>query len=63
MAVDIGRINYQKFYDILTDGDFDHLPKWEDLGKIQQDAWRAAAIAVLQQIDKEREQSEKGLEG
>lgn len=51
MAIDIGRIAYQKYSDEVNED----LPKWETIGKVKQDGWRAAAVAVLQYIDKERE--------
>ena len=59
MAIDIGLIAFNKFYDVLTDNDKDHLPKWKELGKVQQDAWRAAAVAVLQHIDEAKKQMEE----
>lgn len=59
MAIDIGRIAYQAY----TESMLNQMPrictlKWEDIGKIEQDAWRHAAVAVLQYIDKERKQLE-----
>jgi hypothetical protein len=51
MAIDIGRIAYQAY--LSSKGE--DLPRWEDLGKIGQDAWRHAACAVLDYIDEERE--------
>lgn len=61
MAIDIGRIAFQSFYESLyprqtRDG---LMTKWEDIGKKEQDAWRHAAVSVLQHIDKERERLEK----
>ena len=53
MAIDIGRIAYEKWQSCLPK-DYP-TSAWEMVGKVQQDAWRAAAVAVLQYIDKERE--------
>lgn len=65
MAQDIGRVAYQKYCEVILKGTAPqpHLDKWEDMGKVQQDAWRHAAVEVLQHMDWEREQSEKGLIG
>ena len=54
MAIDIGRIFYQKFMEVMF-GNPDIFPQWEDIGKVQQDAYRAGAVAVLQYIDEERD--------
>jgi len=56
MAIDIGRVNYQKHSDMLggKDQHGNSLPKWEEIGQKNQDAWRHAACAVLSYIDKER---------
>lgn len=61
MAIDIGRIAFEKFYTELyprpvAEGKF---TKWENIGKREQDAWRSAAVAVLQYIDKERKDLEE----
>lgn len=57
MAIDIGRIAFQAYRDqvgcITYDGKV--IPPWEEVGKKVQDGWRAAAVAVLQYIDQERE--------
>jgi hypothetical protein len=60
MAIDIGRIAYQAYCENIYDGTCcDVMPlDWKDLGKRGQDAWRHAAVAVLQYIDKERRQLE-----
>ena len=59
MAIDIGRIAYQAYCKKLEDDECDcDLSKWEDLGKISQDAWRHAAVAVSQYLDEEREKYE-----
>jgi hypothetical protein len=65
MAVDIGRVAYQAFYKKLYPNDAPNHPSdnWGSLMQWEQDAWRHAAVAVLQQIDKEREDLEKGLIG
>lgn len=63
MAVDIGRIAYQAYCKNSRDKLECDFPKWEVIGYYEQDAWRHAAVAVLQQIDKEREDSEQGLIG
>lgn len=51
MGIDIGLIAYQAYRNNRSDIT---LPDWNQLGKLEQDAWRAAAIAVLQYIDHER---------
>jgi hypothetical protein len=56
MAIDIGRIAYEKYSRALCV----LLQKcnckpWEDLRKNHQDAWRSAAVAVLQYIDSDKE--------
>jgi hypothetical protein len=66
MAIDIGRIAYQAYVDQLVEHDVSAAPdKWEDVGKFRQDAWRHAAVAVLQYIRKEQELLDSGsdLEG
>ena len=56
MAIDIGLIAHNAYLNgsgskcICFDRD------WADLPKTEQDAWRAAAVAVLQYIDKSRKQ-------
>jgi hypothetical protein len=34
-------------------------PKWEDVGKVEQDAWRHAAVAVLDYIHQCEEDMKK----
>ena len=65
MAIDIGRIAYQAHVDHLAkEVPIDtSLYKWEDLGKLHQDAWRHAACAVLQYIDKSMREHDEGLCG
>ena len=58
MAIDIGRINYQAYCDQLKD----NLPKWEEIGQKQQDAWRHSAVAVLQYIREAQKQMEEDPE-
>lgn len=64
MAIDIGRIAYQAYAEgvdnIAHNGN--QLPKWEGLGKISQDAWRHAAVAVSQYLDQCREEMEEDPE-
>ncbi len=66
MAIDIGRIAYQTFHKKLYPNDISHPNHpsnlWENLGKWEQDAWRSAAVAVLQYIDEEKERCEKDPE-
>ncbi len=47
MALDIGRIAYQARIDYVSQFNRELHPKWEEIGKIEQDAWRLAACAVL----------------
>jgi len=64
MAVDLGRTAYEAYAERIPDEDtFDGwpMPKWEHLPQREQDIWHHVAIAVLQQIDKEKEMDEKGL--
>lgn len=65
MAVDIGRINYQAYAKYVHENSKEKftMAKWEDLSRVEMDGWRHAAVAVLQQIDKEREDSEQDLIG
>jgi hypothetical protein len=67
MAVDIGRVAYQKYVDSLVEKQCNCCNcddyKWEDLKQSEQNAWRHAAVAVLQHIEMEKEQSEAGLIG
>jgi len=59
MAIDIGRIAFEA-YGVSVGGktyNGKDIPKWEDVGKKVQDAWRAAAVAVLQYVESERESS------
>ena len=55
MAVDIGRIAFETFYAQLYPTSAGTLITWENVGQKEQDAWRHAAVAVLQQIDREKE--------
>ncbi len=48
MAIDIGRIGYEAYLEELN---ATHLPAWEKIGKVQQDAWRKAGVAILQYMD------------
>lgn len=57
MAIDIGRIAYQAYCDYVND----ELDKWEHLGKLEQDGWRHASVAVLKYIGEE--QNKKDLIG
>lgn len=56
MALDIGRVAYQAYIDELNGW---ALAEWEKLSKVQQDAWRAAAVAVSQYLNEQRELMEK----
>lgn len=53
MAIDIGRIAFEAFYAKLYPRAHqeDKLTKWEHIGQHEQDAWRHAAVAVLQSMD------------
>ncbi len=57
MAIDIGRIGYQAYLEQLN---ATHLPPWEKIGKVQQDAWRHAGVAILQYIKKEEDSDDIG---
>jgi hypothetical protein len=62
--IDIGRIAYQNYIDHLsTCSSLTGFDKWEDIGKLQQDGWRKAAVAVLQYIDKSKDDMDEGLIG
>lgn len=56
MALDIGRVAYQAYIDELNGW---ALQEWEKLSKVQQDAWRAAAVAVSKYLNEQRELMEK----
>lgn len=60
MAIDIGRIAFEKYSE--RGGTFMKFLKWEELGKVEQDAWRAAGVAVIQHIDEARKQIEDSHE-
>lgn len=53
MAIDIGLIGYNTYAKELNRevSKDQELPQWSELGKPMQDAWRSAAIAILQYID------------
>lgn len=52
MAIDIGRIAYQTHSDYVELHNGKPFSKWEEVGKVEQDAWRHAACAVLDYIQK-----------
>ena len=53
--IDIGRIAYQSYIEHLTSDEYKKWgEKWEEIGKLQQDAWRKAACAVLEYIDQSK---------
>lgn len=54
MAIDIGLIAYNKYCEQAGE-----VADWSAVDKVHQDAWRHAAVAVSQYLDKEREQWEK----
>jgi hypothetical protein len=58
MAIDIGRIAYQNYIEHINSDNFREERLWEELTKIECDAWRHAAVAVLQHIEQERKQYE-----
>lgn len=51
MAIDIGLIAYNEY--IKQIGGNYHFA-WDKIGKVQQDAWRHAAVAVSQYLHQER---------
>jgi len=55
MAIDIGRIAYAAYTNEVF---YLGQPKWEELDKDFQDAWRKVGVAVIQHIDKTRKQME-----
>ena len=66
MAIDIARIAYQKHFDMMHGMNKENnrgLSTWEQLDKDECDAWRAAAVAVIQYIDKQRGLIGSGLIG
>lgn len=64
MAIDIGRIAYQEYCQVVLTRTIPqpHLDKWEDLGKVKQDAWRHAAVAVLRYIEQEEAKLEDSID-
>ena len=56
MAIDIGLIAYNEY--IKQIGGNHHF-EWSKIGKVQQDAWRHAAVAVSQYLHQERERMDK----
>jgi hypothetical protein len=60
MAIDIGLIAFNAYRDGMNYISFsgDYIPEWKDVGQTEQNAWRVAAVAVLDYIDKEREDFE-----
>jgi hypothetical protein len=61
MAIDIERIAFEA-YGVSVGGktyDGKDIPKWENVGKKVQDAWRAAAVAVANYLESERQFLEK----
>lgn len=64
MAIDIGRIAYQAYVESIDGGSYydTKLTKWEDLGQPGQNAWRHAAVAVSQYLDKCRKEMEENPE-
>ena len=56
MAIDIGRIAYEAFQKVINGSKHPafNIPSWEYLSKIDQDAWRHAAVAVIHHMDNER---------
>lgn len=57
MALDIGRVAYQGYYDALKG--IKVLPKWEDLSQEEANAWRHAGVAVFHYEDEMRKQREE----
>lgn len=56
MAVDLGRIAFQAFYSKMYPNRESEVSElWKNIKQPEQDAWRHAAVAVLQQIDREKE--------
>jgi hypothetical protein len=59
MAIDIGRVAYTNYADYMRAQLKENcFPRWEELSKPECDAWRHAAVEVLQHIEKERKQLE-----
>ncbi len=54
MAIDIGRIAYERYCSCLPYGYLQ--PAWELIGS-SQNAWREAAVAVIQYLDKSKDDS------
>lgn len=48
MAIDIGRIAFQAHENYINKDNLREPELWEEIGKERQDAWRSAAVAVLQ---------------
>ena len=59
MALDIGRIAYDAHDKYVSQHNREMRSKWEDVGKVEQDAWRHAAVAVLDCIHQCEEDMKK----
>ena len=51
MALDIGRIAYEKYNESLNRDYNCESESWEEIPKRGQDAWREAAVAVLHYVN------------
>lgn len=59
MAIDIGRIAYQAYVEkMMRTHSLDYFCRWEGLMQREKDAWRHAAVAVLQYIDQAKQDIE-----
>jgi hypothetical protein len=50
MALDIGRVAYTGYCKLIEERSKEPiiLPLWETLGQLQQDGWRHAGVAILE---------------
>ena len=54
MALDIGRVAFEAYAKSVGGKTWDgkDIPAWETVGKVVQDGWRSAAVAVSQYLNK-----------
>jgi hypothetical protein len=66
MALDIGRVAYQAYVKHIREtliSEFSFEAPWEAMGKISQDAWRQAGVAVMLYLEQEKNNMEDGAVG
>jgi hypothetical protein len=66
MALDIGRVAYEAYAQHIKEtliGECKFEAPWEDMGKISQDAWRKAGVAVEQYLEQAKKDMDNGVIG